>query len=243
MAELTARALEVLKLVARGLSNRQIGKSLFLERRQSRRSRRTSTPSWACASASNPGFSPTKPGSCVPETRKPGRWHIPGQQRVRTSGAAQLRFRVRVRRSPKPGRWAKPQSRSSTAPARSVRRPCPSREPRGGALARCGDPQRNGAEATLCGGLAWSRQSREALRSLSERTTCERLVRPGADDPNRWTKGVRVAGQLGLLLVVPSGRLAGASRDACISRRVAARGARGLRGARAAAAVRRRSGG
>jgi hypothetical protein len=93
----------------------------------------------------------------------------------RTSGAAaQLRFCVRVRLSPKPRRCATPQSRSSTAPARSVRRPCPSTDPRGGALARCGDPQRNGDEATFCGGLAWSRPSREALSSLSETTSCRR---------------------------------------------------------------------
>jgi hypothetical protein len=76
-------------------------------------------------------------------------------------------------------------------------------------------------EATLCGGLAWSRQSRQALRSLSERTTRERLVRPGADDPNRWTKGVRVAGQLGLLLVVRSRRLAEV-RDTLAGRRLRA---------------------
>jgi hypothetical protein len=41
-------------------------------------------------------------------------------------------------------------------------------------------------------------------RSL--RTTCERVVRPGTDDRNRWTKRARVARGLRLLLVVLSRR-------------------------------------
>jgi hypothetical protein len=40
----------------------------------------------------------------------------------------------------------------------------------------------------------------------SHGTTCERVVRPGADDCNHWTKRARVSRRLGLLLVVRAAR-------------------------------------
>jgi hypothetical protein len=48
--------------------------------------------------------------------------------------------------------------------------------------------------------------ARAALWPRSPWTTCERVVGPGADDRNHWTKRARVAPRLGLLLVVPSER-------------------------------------
>jgi hypothetical protein len=48
---------------------------------------------------------------------------------------------------------------------------------------------------------AWLRPSRQALRSRSEGTTCERVARPGADDCNRRPERTRVSRRLWLLLV------------------------------------------
>jgi len=55
----------------------------------------------------------------------------------------------------------------------------------------------------------WSSDKRASPLASSSRplrTTCERGLRSGADDRNRWTKRARVPRRFGLLLVVQSAR-------------------------------------
>jgi len=60
------------------------------------------------------------------------------------------------------------------------------------------------------------RASRKLGTGCSLRTTYEHVVRPAADDRNRWTKRARVAPPLGLLLLVRDDSLVGVDRDACL---------------------------
>jgi hypothetical protein len=51
-----------------------------------------------------------------------------------------------------------------------------------------------------------------SVRTLTSRTTCERVVRPGADDRNRGRKRPRLGGRVGLPLIVSDDRRAWSDR-------------------------------
>jgi hypothetical protein len=65
--------------------------------------------------------------------------------------------------------------------------------------------------------LSDERASGPAHTGRSPRTICERVVRPGPDDCNHWTKRARVSRRLGLLVVVRRESLPGPAGDARIA--------------------------
>jgi hypothetical protein len=74
-----------------------------------------------------------------------------------------------------------------------------------------------GRSSTDTAALAGQRSSPPPPTGRLLGTSCERVVRPGADDCNHWTKRARVSRRLGLLLVVRRESLPGPAGDARIA--------------------------
>jgi DNA-binding NarL/FixJ family response regulator len=88
MAELMARELEVLKLVAHGLSNRQIGELLFLSEATVKTRVGEVYAKLSVRDRVQAVVLATRPGSSTAGTRRPGSWHVPAGGVARRGRAA-----------------------------------------------------------------------------------------------------------------------------------------------------------